>query len=130
VALADAVDLGPLERFAVGRFTIVTLEGKELGVLRWGAEVYIVRNICPHAYAPICRGVVTGRLHSAGVRELSADETTPVVRCPWHRWEFRLSDGRALRDPRLHLKLYPCRVEDGRLLVELSSRRRAIEGAR
>jgi nitrite reductase (NADH) small subunit len=43
-----------------------------------------------------------------------------VLRCPWHGWEFDLETGESLFDPeRWRVRVYPVRVEDGEILVEI-----------
>ena len=41
----------------------------------------------------------------------------PVLRCPWHGWEFDLETGACLDDPALRAAVYPVRVEGDRVLV-------------
>jgi nitrite reductase/ring-hydroxylating ferredoxin subunit len=122
-----AVDLGPLEDFEPGVFSVVEIDGKQLGVLRWGAQVFVVRNVCPHAYGPICEGMVSSRLESPSVGEMAVDDDTPVLLCPWHRWEFTLPEGLSVRDPKYRLKTYPAWIEDGRVVARLRSRPAPVE---
>ena len=98
----------------------------ELGIVRWdGDQVHALRNVCPHAGGPVCEGRLGPRIvaSAADPLRLEVDETCPVVTCAWHGWEFDARDGRALAPgPRLRVRTYPVRIEDGTVLVDLGSR--------
>lgn len=118
------MDVGALAEFEHARPRIVTAEGRELGVIRWGDAVYAVRNVCPHMGARLSAGTVTAHLSAAGpLDEVVADPDRPVVHCPWHGWSYELATGRSLLDPaRFRVKSYPVRVAGGRVLVEIDRR--------
>jgi nitrite reductase (NADH) small subunit len=112
------VDVGHEEDFDDGRMRIVAVGGKELGILRWAARWYAVRNVCPHLGAPVCRGPVQPLLRpGAGTDDLIADRDRPVLMCPWHRWEFDLDSGQAIAGKDT-IRVYPVRVDGGRVYVE------------
>ncbi len=127
-----AVDLGPITDFEDGRLAKSEVDGKEFGVLRWGEDVYVFRDVCPHMNAPLSRGICLARVvEDDGVGSLALDPLAPVVSCPWHRWEFSLSnDGTSLRDERFRVKMYPAWAEDGRLVAELPTKRQTEEPVR
>jgi nitrite reductase (NADH) small subunit len=119
------VDLGDLDDFDEGgRPSTVTAAGRELVVVRWAGDVYVFSAICPHQLAPMGEGVVKVALKCSGkAGAVEADLESPVLACPWHGWEFRLSDGRPtwnLQGPRL--KTFRAAVEGERLLVDMGSR--------
>ena len=114
------VDIGEPEDFIEGTFRIVRIAGRELGIIRWRDRLYALRNACPHQGGPICAGVVGPRLDSpSGTARLIADESRPVVSCPWHGWEFELSTGQPLAPPGPALKTYPTHIRNGRVMVEV-----------
>lgn len=117
-------DLGAVEDFADGKFTIVAVDGQEMGVLRTGEEYLVVRNTCPHAGAPVCTGYLTRGLSGSAPGELViSQEEARVLVCPWHRWQFRLSDGRCTNDPTVRLRVYAAYVDDGRVLTDMRAAR-------
>lgn len=83
-------ELGALEE---GRFVIRELGNRSVGATLLQGKPVVILNSCPHAGAPVCRGKITPKLvvGSAPVPQLDADH--PVLRCPWHGWEFNLEDG-------------------------------------
>jgi len=115
------VDVGAVTEFEHARPRIVSAEGRELGVIRWGERFYAVRNVCAHMGARLCSGTVTASTAATGsLAEITADTGRPVVNCPWHGWSYELESGRSVLDPEhFRVKNYPVRVAAGRVLVEL-----------
>jgi 3-phenylpropionate/trans-cinnamate dioxygenase ferredoxin subunit len=96
---------------------IARLGGREIGVLRRpDGGLTAVRNRCPHHGAPLCLGTVYERL--VGEPGRYATSGRPVLRCPWHGWEFELDTGRCADEPSLRAAVYAVQVVDGRVLVE------------
>src|SRR3712207_1948678 len=93
------IDVGGLDDFAPRSVTIVSAGRVEVGVVRWdGDEVFALRNLCPHARGPVCEGRLGPRIVAAGGDPLAldVDETTPVIACAWHGWEFDVRTGEAV----------------------------------
>ena len=108
-----------LEEIAPGQAKIVTLAGKEIGLIEKGGQVFAVLNYCPHRGAPICRGRVSGAVVSEAPGEADYDASRVVLRCPWHHWEFDLQTGQSLTPIRQKLKLFPVTIEGPDVFVEL-----------
>ncbi len=121
------IDVGPLERFVEGQVTRVDAGGHDIAIVRWKDDkVYAVRNYCPHQGGPLCEGYVGPTITTANRAvpgALVADDTQPVIVCPWHKWEFCLDDGGSLWDRSYRAKTYPTEVKDGRVLVGVRARR-------
>jgi nitrite reductase (NADH) small subunit len=116
------VDAGAFEELEERRPRITVVEGREIGLIRWGENVYAVRNICPHQFGPVCRGhtmpLITGDLDG----NRFADPERPVLVCPWHGWEFDIASGTSAWGDtpyRYKLKTYPVEVREGRVLVDV-----------
>ena len=115
------IDVGAIEDFAEGKIRLVTVGAKEIGVVCWQGQFCALLNVCPHQGGPAC-GAVLPYLRadrSGRVGSIRAEFATPVILCGWHAWEFDARTGQALCDPRLHLKTYPVRVAEGRVLVDV-----------
>jgi nitrite reductase (NADH) small subunit len=103
--LADVPATGPL---------LVRVGALEVGLFRVRGEVRAYRNRCPHAAAPVCRGVVTGTLLPSGVYRYVPGRDGEVLQCPWHGWEFDLVTGEHLAaGSTARLRGYPVEVVDG-----------------
>ena len=110
----DVGSLADLER--EGRI-VARVAGREVGAVLVRGEIRGVRNRCPHHGGPLCLGKVEERLvGEPGGYGLTG---TPVLRCPWHGWEFDPATGACVDDPALRVAVYPAKVEDGRVLLDL-----------
>ena len=102
----------------MGGRKLVTIGSASVGILNVGGRLFAVRNICPHRGAPVCLGDVRGTMVASAPQEYRYDETRPVLRCPWHGYEFDLDDGTALYDPEdLRIITYPVAAEDGEIVI-------------
>lgn len=117
--MADLVDAGAAEDFAEGTMKAVAVDGRDLLVVRAGDSFHVVDDRCPHMGSRLSPGRLEGT----------------VVTCPWHGSRFDVSDGRVIqwtdrsgvmlklakifKSP-TPLKVYPARVVDGRLLVQVN----------
>ena len=109
---------------ADGQVRIVRRGDIEIGVIRHGDVWYAYRNLCPHQGGPACEGV-----RMPGVRELigeggvslgqTFDEDDIHIVCPWHGYEFHLSDGYHIRDRRIRLQKFPVFERDEAVYVTL-----------
>ncbi len=92
----------------------LTVGDVPIGLFRVGEDIVAWRDVCPHAAAPVCRGVVGGTLLTSKVYEYRYGRDQEVLRCPWHGWEFDLVDGKHLAEgSAVRLRSYPLRIEDG-----------------
>jgi nitrite reductase/ring-hydroxylating ferredoxin subunit len=96
---------------------LARVEGREVGVVAAGGELYGVRNRCPHHGGPLCLGTVETRVvGKPGAYGLSG---LAVLRCPWHGWEFDPATGACLDDPALRVAVYPAKAAGDRVFVDL-----------
>ncbi len=82
-----------------GEKKIVEVEGKSIGVFNVHGEFYALRNICPHQFAPLCLGKITGYNAPSAVGEFNWCKEGEIIRCPWHAWEFDIKTGRSVFNP-------------------------------
>ena len=86
----------------------------EIAIFNLNGRFLTIENACPHKGGPLCDGIVTG---------------TAVV-CPLHGRHFDLETGMPVRasEPSC-LAVFPTRVEDGVILVDLGAGHRAMDEA-
>jgi nitrite reductase (NADH) small subunit len=124
------IGVGAVDGFIEGAFALITAGKRrhELGILRWHGRFFAVSNRCPHHGGPLCAGGVTTALLADCLRidgedltfgGLRVEEDSPVVVCPWHHWEFVVSDGTCLADPRVRARTYRTTVVRGHLFVDV-----------
>jgi 3-phenylpropionate/trans-cinnamate dioxygenase ferredoxin subunit len=94
-----------LEDVWEGAPTAVDVAGKPIALYRFGDEVHAIGDACPH---------------QAGVRLSGGFLEGETIECPMHQSCFHVKTGKVLGPPaREDLPVYPVRVEDGQVLVEL-----------
>lgn len=118
--LVDACSVADLEE---GRPKVVKVKGREITVIQWREEIHAVRNICPHQTQSFKGAHVRPGFSATpgGVGELTMDPAEPVLVCPVHTWSFNLRSGQCTVDESLRIRRYDTAIEDGRLLIDVSS---------
>jgi nitrite reductase (NADH) small subunit len=118
--MSKLVDVGAAADFRDDKPVVVSVQGRNIVVVRHGEEFYAIRNVCPHQLASFAAGWVTPRMCSATPDAFHFDDTVPVIHCPRHGWGYRMTDGVSTADPSLRIRAFTTSVSDGRVLVDLS----------
>jgi nitrite reductase (NADH) small subunit len=88
----------------LGHGRMVDKDGLALAVFNaGGGRFYACGATCPHEDGPLAEGWLEG----------------PVVVCPWHGFDFELATGRCRVDEELAVPVYPARMTDGIVEVDL-----------
>ncbi len=121
----NEVSIGPAEDFPLEELRIVTAGPREIGVVRRAdGSVDAVRNWCPHKGAEVCKTKLSGTFVPGPPGTLAWSHEGQIVRCPWHGFEFDIRTGRRpYSDSKMRLRVYPARIADGQILVDLSPQR-------
>jgi nitrite reductase (NADH) small subunit len=91
--VARTLDLPP------GTRKIVEVEGRSIGVFNIGGKFFALRNACPHQGAPLCLGSIDGTMLESEPGKYVWDREGEILRCPWHGWEFDITNGRSIFNP-------------------------------
>jgi nitrite reductase/ring-hydroxylating ferredoxin subunit len=117
------IEAAGLDELEEGKPLVRKVGGRDVVLVRWRGEVYALRDVCPHQSASFLFGtvhdLVTG---DAALGELAVDRSDPVIKCPWHAWQFRLRTGECLVDPALRTRTYAVTVRDGTVLLDMGGR--------
>ena len=97
VTIANAAEIPDGER------RIVQVDGLTIGVFHHKGGWYALRNSCLHRGGPVCTGTLEG----------------DTLTCPWHGFQYDVTDGRLLVDPAAHLATYPIFVEDDQVVLQV-----------
>ena len=99
------IDIGAVDEIPLrGARKVKTHEGC-IAVFRTDQDtVFATSNVCPHKQGPLNEGIVHGT----------------KVTCPLHNWVFDLETGLAQDPDEGKIDTHPVRVEDGRILIDLS----------
>jgi nitrite reductase (NADH) small subunit len=98
-------------------------DGHELVVFRLAGGFVAYANTCPHMGGPVCEGKVARKIdaHLAPdgtiVEHFSERELRLV--CPWHGFEYDITDGVSIPDGRYVLRRYEVEQEDDLVYVRL-----------
>lgn len=95
--LCDLSDLGA----GAGREFVV--EGRVVAVFNDGQQLFAVDGMCAHQGGPIAQGSLNGK----------------CVTCPWHGWQYDISDGRNLLTGKHMLDCFPIEIRDEQVWLEL-----------
>ncbi|MFT5509335.1 MAG: nitrite reductase (NADH) small subunit [Hyphomicrobiaceae bacterium] len=122
---SNEVNVGAADTFPAGEFRLVTIGRREIGVLRReDGQIHAVRNLCPHKGAPMCKFKPTGTMLPGAPGTLEWGRDGEILRCPWHGFEFELETGlRPYSDSKMRLRIYPARIEQGDVLIDVSPQR-------
>ena len=97
IAVAKVADLAPESA------RVVRAAGLELALLCTADGIVAMDNACPHSGGPLGEGRVQGQ----------------TVTCPLHGWHFDTRTGRCLTEKRPPQRLYPTRIEQDQVWVEV-----------
>ncbi len=111
VCLLDELPPGAMKLVDVGKFGV--------GVYNVGGALHAIVNYCSHEGAPLCLGYVGGTTEADpaqpdGVRRSREGQ---IIRCPWHNWEFDITTGQNIADPRRRVRTYQVDVADGEVYL-------------
>lgn len=98
VKLTTASELpaeGEAKEFNIGDKTIC--------VANVNGTISAMDNVCLHRGGPLGEGTIEGG----------------KVVCPWHGWAWDPKTGEAAHNPNAKIAVYPVKVEDGDVLIEL-----------
>ena len=79
------------------------VDGATICVANVNGTCSAMENICMHMGGPLGQGYVEGN----------------KVVCPWHGWEYDAATGTLEGDPKSKLAVYPIKVENGDVLIEM-----------
>ena len=77
--------------------------GKTLCVANVDGTITAIENVCLHMGGPLGQGYVEGG----------------KIVCPWHGWEYEPKTGELVGDPKSKLDVFPIKVENGDVMVEI-----------
>ena len=104
--------IGRVAELSPGQRKIVEVEGRSVGVFNVHGAYFALRNSCPHQAAPLCLGAIKGMTMPSEPGEYIWARDGEILRCPWHGWEFDITNGRSIFNPhRVRVKSYDVTIE-------------------
>ncbi len=97
VALEDIPQLGS---------RVISTDTMKIAVFRTASdEVFAMKDECPHKQGPLSQGIVHGT----------------SVTCPLHNWKIDLASGEALGQDEGCTNVFPVKVENGTVYINLET---------
>lgn len=87
-----------------GKGRQVTVNDRWVGVFNLNGAYHAVDNPCLHRGGPLADGVVAGC----------------VVTCPWHGWQYDVTTGVLVQDPRVGVTRHETRIVGDEVQVRLA----------
>jgi len=95
-----------VENIPLGASRCIELGDVQVGIFHRPDGFFAIDNLCPHRGAPLHDGFVQDGL----------------VTCPWHQWQFQLSDGVCRNIPKVKVAAFPVEVRDGAIWIDLKDK--------
>jgi len=86
-----------------GQMLAVWVKGNSILLAKVEGQIFAVSNKCPHMSCQLQGGILNGF----------------IVMCPCHGWKFDLRTGQYLEIPEVTLTTYRCKVQNGKIYVEI-----------
>jgi nitrite reductase (NADH) small subunit len=104
-APAECYNLGSIDKVPLGQGLCYKVGGREIAVFRQrNGKVFATQNRCPHKQGALAEGIIgDGK-----------------VICPLHSHKFELDTGHGSEKDEC-LTVYPIRVEDGQIHIEVAA---------
>jgi nitrite reductase (NADH) small subunit len=101
--MSDWVRVAGLEDVPAGTGKEYAVRGRIVALYNVAGEFHALDGVCPHAGGPLGEGVLQGN----------------IVTCPWHGWQFDVTNGQHCLNATLRHQGFPVRIEGNDVLVEL-----------
>ena len=103
---AKWVDIGAIDQIPLRGARVVKAPSGCIAVFRTAErQAFAIDDACPHKAGPLSQGIVHGT----------------SVTCPLHNWVLSLETGAALGADSGQVRTYPLKIEDGRILLDVSA---------
>lgn len=79
------------------------LEGTVIALANVDGKFFAINNVCLHRGGPLGQGELGGK----------------IVTCPWHGWQYDVTNGKLLTNPAIGVECYPVEVRGDDLFVDI-----------
>jgi nitrite reductase (NADH) small subunit len=92
-----------VDEVPAGTVRELQVEGKAIALANVGGKFYAINNTCLHRGGPLGQGVLVGK----------------VVTCPWHGWQYDVTNGKVLQNPTVGVDCYAIEVRGQDVFVDV-----------
>lgn len=93
-ARKDEIPAGTIREFS--------LEGRSIALANVGGKFFAISNTCLHRAGPLAEGSLQGN----------------IVTCPWHGWQYDVTNGKLTMNPAVAVACYPIEVRGEDIFVD------------
>jgi nitrite reductase/ring-hydroxylating ferredoxin subunit len=97
------VRAGKTSEVPAGTIKDFQVEGTVVAVANVGGTYYAITNSCLHRGGPLGQGVMEG----------------PIVTCPWHGWQFDVTNGKVAQNETVGVGCYPTEIRGEDIFVNV-----------
>lgn len=113
------LDVGDVESFPEAACTIVSINEREIGIVRWRSRFFALLNKCADQSGPVCTGPLRPHLsYDTELDKIIGNDDRPMIKCPYHFWQFDVMTGRSILN-NTRLRTFRTSIEGSRLFVEI-----------
>ena len=88
---------------SAGTIREIQIEGRAVALANVGGTIYAINNTCLHRGGPLGQGQLDGK----------------VVTCPWHGWQYDVTNGKVVQNPATGVDCYPIEVRGEDVFVDV-----------
>ena len=92
-----------VEEIPAGMVREFQLEGVTIALGNVDGKFFAINNVCLHRGGPLGGGELEGK----------------VVTCPWHAWQYDITNGRVCTNPEVGVETYPVEVRGEDIFVDI-----------
>ncbi len=100
MAFLRATRIDEVPEGAIREFQI---DGKTVAIACVSGKLYAIDNVCLHRGGPLGQGELSGS----------------IVTCPWHGWQYDVTNGKLKINPAVALQCYPIEVRGQDVFVDV-----------
>ena len=101
--MADFVKVAKTSEIPAGQGKCVEVEGRRIAIFNVDGSYYAIDDVCQHQGGPLGEGELSGK----------------IVTCPWHGWEYDVTNGINTFDTDLKQEQFEVKVDGNDILVAL-----------
>ena len=101
--MANFVKVAQTSEIPAGQGKCVEVEGRRLAIFNVDGSYYAIDDVCQHQGGPLGEGELNGK----------------IVTCPWHGWEYDVTNGINTFDTELKQEQFQVKVDGNDILVAL-----------
>jgi nitrite reductase/ring-hydroxylating ferredoxin subunit len=79
------------------------LDGQTIALANVNGKLFAINNVCLHRGGPLGEGKMSGN----------------VVTCPWHGWQYNVTNGAVVANPGVAVETYPVEVRGNDIFVDV-----------